>query len=440
MNVKRYLLTALIGGCLLSCSSVDEPISEVPEPDRGEGTLAVTLHNPHSQSATTKSWDGDESTAYDDYVSNLFIAVFNVDAYPSLEEGDLVLLKPIDTKKRLSSWNGYQEVGNITLKVGKVKVLVIANMDADDFKGYTTLSDFLNHPVDLSKEINGYLTMSSDVKSVTLVKDQETPLQVDLYRNVARVELRVYGFNLSKQTDTPVCPIDEKPYKNAKISVKSIFVANVKNKSLLAATGTWPASSVEATNNYTLWCGAEKNSNNTIPSFTKGPSYLNYNRFLYECSTIPSKGDLLPNYEIDLSGKSKGHAFKSSVERESTILNDVADVTYYLGRFFYVYENSNEETPTLFIMKADFSYDDEYDNRVSLTDRYYTVTINKELMKDDYIDFPHQYIKRNMRYSLIIVIAGPGSTDPYTPQASAYVTAFVKVKNWDVVEMHEEVD
>ena len=46
----------------------------------------------------------------------------------------------------------------------------------------------------------------------------------------------------------------------------------------------------------------------------------------------------------------------------------------------------------------------------------------------------------NNVYNVLLTIKGPGSDTPFGVQDPAHISAFVKVKNWDVVNQEEEVD
>lgn len=76
-------------------------------------------------------------------------------------------------------------------------------------------------------------------------------------------------------------------------------------------------------------------------------------------------------------------------------------------------------------------------------DRYYTVIVN-DLSQGGTITGDEGKtdvrIQRNTKYNVAVQILGSGSDDPFSPAAFAHVAAQVRVADWNVIEIDEEVD
>ena len=97
---------------------------------------------------------------------------------------------------------------------------------------------------------------------------------------------------------------------------------------------------------------------------------------------------------------------------------------------------------TLLVLRGTYRYKIG-DDVVTENNRYYTVIVNDgrqggTIEGDEGKKAVH--IQRNTKYRVTVQILGSGSDDPFTPAAFAHVAAQVKVVDWNVIEIDEEVD
>ena len=52
----------------------------------------------------------------------------------------------------------------------------------------------------------------------------------------------------------------------------------------------------------------------------------------------------------------------------------------------------------------------------------------------------HKYVKRNNWYSLYVTLKGPGATGPFGKDLTANISTTLKVQDWNVIKMKEEVE
>ena len=115
----------------------------------------------------------------------------------------------------------------------------------------------------------------------------------------------------------------------------------------------------------------------------------------------------------------------------------------------YVYPNQDGETGetgkknyTLLVLRGSYTYKIG-DNNVTEDNRYYTVIINDNSQGGTIIGDKGKtnvHIQRNTKYNVTVQILGSGSNDPFTPAAFAHVAAQVKVADWNVIEIDQDVD
>lgn len=422
MKLKSYFLTLLTAATLFSCSKEDNPGIELPDltPD---ATLSLAVN------ATTKTKGEVAAVQAKDVISNLMVIVYIGDDFYTLKnvtlpEGETTLDK----------------VEGISVKSGNVKVLVLANVDTAAFKD-KSLTEAKEVVTLLSKEKHRNLTMSSNVMDVTLKVSTTNCLgygsslpadkyncgsdPVKLYRTVAEVELS--GLALKETTSFGTAQ---------SFRLDSIFVANVKSKS-----GVVPASTTES------WGGA-----------VEANILENADWWYGKC------GDIFGNYKEEEIGGGADKTFlfyENGSESASSYYDEsinfggsVSDITAgyslspapstsYIGAFFYVYENTSDKgKQTLLVVKGDYTYIPTGSTEpITVTDRYYTMTVNEAGAGKGFEDVPpHELVKRNTRYKLSMTLAGPGSDNPYTPDAYAHVSAQIKVENWNVINIDAPVD
>lgn len=427
MKLKSYFLTLLTAATLFSCSKEDNPGIELPDltPD---ATLSLAVN------ATTKTKGEVAAVQAKDVISNLMVIVYIGD--------DFYTLKNVTLPKGETTLD---KVEGIPVKSGNVKVLVLANVDTTAFKG-KSLAEAREAVTVLSKEKHRNLTMSSNVMDVTLKVSTTNCLgygsslpadkyncgsdPVKLYRTVAEVELS--GLALKETTSFGTAQ---------SFHLDSIFVANVKSKS-----GVVPASTTEN------WGGAVEANISENADWWYG-----------KC------GDIFGNYkekEIGGSGGAdktflfyeNGSESAPSYYDESIYFGgSVADITVgrplnptpstsYIGAFFYVYENASDKGKrTLLVVKGDYTYiPTGRREAITVKDRYYTMTVNENGIDAPDANFEgvkkHSLIKRNTRYKLSMTLAGPGSDNPYTPDAYAHISFQITVQDWNVIDIQSDVD
>lgn len=436
MKLKSYFLSLLAICILLSCSKEEIPGVQYPDltPD---ATLSLAVN---TGSKVTKAANADVDSKKD-VISTLLVAIFYMGDSGTPQSGKMIKM----AEATAGTSGTITEVKDIPVKSGNLKVLILANIDSAWIKDQLgshepTLANVLSLTTSLDKEKHGALTMSSKVMDVTVrvstrnymgygaveggeniySESGEVPA-IKLYRNVARVEL--VGLELLKYT---------KFGEAVSFHLDTVFVANVKSKSCIASEEAWGA--VEAIAGFAesdWWYGAEADLDGAKKMLEGGTNqlFLSYN-FNNE-GRIPSyyqEDIFLSEKDIDIQAEGKKY------ERTSA------------GPFFYVYENMKvADTPrTLLVVRGDYTYIPKGAlEPVTLYNRFYTITVNEEgkvlSANFDGVD-KHSFVKRNTKYNISINLAGPGSDNPYTPDAWANMSAKIEVRNWNVVDMDEDVD
>lgn len=439
MKLKSYFFTVAAACALFACSDND-PVVELPTAIEPDAILSLRIDA--GNNVLTKG-EADYQLL-EETVNTLTVAVFNDGAYADALQDELVVFvaDALDTE----ATNKDKSI-QIPVRSGAIKVLVLANLSADvisQIEVGMTLDEFCALPTSLANEAEE-LTMSSRLLQLTAQRDkvnclgfeksgtaamyngveiengvslvQTTP--IELYRSIARV--RLMGLEMQKQT---------KYGEAKKLEVKSIFMANVKGKSNLAAASkdnrgvleiNGPSSKTDKT---AFWRFGENEyyEDGGVLSTIYAGNYL---------------GDLYHESDIILTN--------DGTENKISVSDTEGEPAAYIGRPFYVYENTevvpigetdkNEATQTLLIIHGDYTYTPTGATETKVEDRYWAIVIHPDASEG------HTYVRRNYSYNIKgVVLSGPGSTTPYSPDAFINVNAKVVVRDWDVVEMNEPIN
>lgn len=453
MKLNISFLSILLACTFFSCSSDETPGVEVPERVY-DATLSLMIKDNEKNVGTKADVSIDNIAnkfALQTFVNRLFLAVFDAKGkLVSTSEAESVL-------NENEKYDPVLEINDVKIPSGKLQLLLLANVTVPqnlkviDAESEITINDYKKLSHQLDEEKNGDLTMNSGILEYDAVAGQnyigvsettggfvldKNPIKI--VRNIADVLL----YSLSLQ------PSSNYKGSSAKFTLKKIFVANVKNSSSLVSDNYWGKvedSDAGWWSGYTEQTGAlnapgaeEKNflcydvekAPTSMEEYNKRFPYLNRWWDLSERGVILGESGepvaILPEHGLSFGGG------------------------YPLGVNFYVYENMDSEYHTLLVVQGDFEYiPDGTSGIVKYSDRFYTVVINKDGVSDSFnkegdlttsekID--HKFVKCNNRYIIYLTIAGPGSDNPYDEKANAHVSAQVTVKNWDIVDIDEEVD
>lgn len=442
MKFQNYIL--ILAGCLLAaCSNDDDPVKTIEaEPD---ATLSLIVDNGEDASLrATKA-----EIIYDDIdkdIYSLTLAVFNQGAYEDRKIGELVACKTAIDE------NGTcDKIENLEVHSGPVDVLILGHVP-DHFElvvGKTMLSDVIEEVQSVSLEDEEErLTMGSAVhrvilqsekvncmgysdqdiekenskqtsnKYISVFQSQGSSPRIKMYRNVARIQLNSIKFQ----------PLPE--YANdAELTINNLFVANVKSKTRLTAADEWgdvewttPTVSNEAEKFW--YCGRFADAEGVL----KQGGATEYDLLSVNLINRPSNGG-------------KENKDKIVILKEGQSCDAAAREGGVIGKTFYVYENTEEQTNhTLLVLSGTYKYIPTYQTEPKILPVYYAVTVNKpgEGKLDGGTVEP--YIKRNYNYSVNVIIKAPGSKDPYNPEVSANLSTSVEVLPWNVVIIDEEVE
>lgn len=469
MNLKTVFSVLFIAVGLFSCSD-DHVIDENPEPEIVyDATLSIALKNDAANAKTKADADG---IWYPNTVKNLSVAVF--------QKGILVGFGEAVNQ------NGVYKLEDIEVPSGAIKLVVLANTKLESNlkqKGVTAISLYENLKSNLGTEISGNLSMSSGFLNFDLRAGQNyigysskqgnidadndgnaiaagvelkgTPIQ--LIRNISRVFLYHLDVNPTKD--------EYKGYGEVSFQLKEIFLTNVKScsKSIWTASDDEAKTTVEVVGDEAdlpinggdkfWWNGG---SIGVAPEDATKKEFLGYD-FVTPPNDIEAYNqkyfhtnrrwvDVFSYYKHTIDG-TNGPLI--AINNAKSRLGFGAGLP--LGVDFFVYENTNGNTPTAMVIKGDYTYYPVKNGAaVTISDTYYTIIINEEGKSAnyktnddegsstdivDYTDVP-KYIHQNNEYVINATVVGPGSKKPL----DAHISAEIVVKNWDVVEQNEEVD
>lgn len=472
MKVYNLFLGLLLANLLLACSSddvLDKGRSDMEYTYDATLSLSIadTQVDTKADDRTPSFWD----PAYRlfEFVKKLNVAVFSPDG-KLLSFGEKGFAPGHEFTSKDVSITKMDKIKTVS---GNVKLLVIANYDlADKYKKTfdesptecATLDDYKALTVELDNEINGSITMSSDLMNISLQPGNNEigkKNNIVLYRNVARIHLGSVAID-----STTIYS------KNAMFTFNSIFVANVKSQSrLFSPEEDKVQGSVElgdATSGSSFWyCGKSLNPDYTpyYPDMVgnlksapeTGKTSLCYDLVWYRGKFV---SDLLRDYPFLNGAYGRDALGQGSGDNPSIINAESSDNTrisistgdhhyggganmFPIGVYFYCYENMKSQPgyQTLLVLRGTYSYTEMKTGRKISSDCYYTITVNKPgTVTDDGIHMDFNYVRRNYIYAIGMVLKGPGSKSPFEKDANANVSFTIKVKDWNVKDVTSEVN
>lgn len=455
----------ILAVALMSCSSDDIENDERKEkPIELNATISLSIAN----SVQTKAENTGDLVSLNG-IKRLSLAVFVKNRLLSL------------TESVTDGDESVTQITNIPVTAGHVKLIVFANYDLSSTtlaKKGTDIEEYKNFQISLEQEQNSKLkdlsgkglTMSSDILEYDLAAGHNyigfeqkeiseghivTSNKIKLHKNVSRVEVDVVYLDPSE---------NYKGKGDVTFTLKEIFVANVKKYSRLISDGDNGVEAYPSSENDFWLCGDYADATGAL----KENKAIKAGYLKYSLLDPPTNFDemnvrypFLNNDVMVCSGAIAGRdengqkisvsaTYTPEMTGDKPHVGDISGgVALPIGTYFYVYENYHtEDTPrTLLIVKGDYTYEPvEKGKKVTLEDRFYAVTINKEgesqVMSGGNLQGTpdHNYVKRNNIYYVNLTVKGPGSDSSYDIQEAAHMSALVKVKDWDVVDQNEEVD
>lgn len=415
MKLKNLLFATMFACAFASCSSDDDPVIDNGggEDPSAEATLEVKVATP----AVTKAGETDET------ISTLSVLVFD-EATQRLESKG--------TNEAGKTENVQTSVIAKKITAGSKKVLVLANVNVDgytaDIKTGASYEAVLNATKEYNNEVDGQLSMNSQVYSVNLEAGvtnylgytaeqvagykgyylaQANGATVKLYRNVAKIVLNSVQITAN-----------ETKYKNAKLDIESVFVLHAnKTTKLVGANGdAWGTTVVSSTYNY-LNGASQEDYKGIWVEYMKGKEAVqNY----------------IPEGQEDIYNEDPNAALISNLSK-----NDIENGTTWTpeaNNSFYAYENTSTDIYTLLVVKGKFKYGDIKEPK----SRYYSVAIGKDGGLEEGYEKPQNILDsrggklfgtvRNIQYNVDLRVAGPGYTTPFGPKAEDDTFLDVKVQ------------
>ena len=461
MKLKSCFLLMLMVCAFFSCSDNDDPVNLTITPVVPDATLSLAVQTDNRVKTKGGFIDDDNAgtkPTWDFEVKTLTAVIFNNGAYPKESNIPVGGIAAIFTQTYGESTSTPVISGEV--KSGGVNLLLIANLDPSVLQELTnsvnssnsqdrlTVENVLKLATPLSSETkdNG-LTMSSEVLSLELVAginfvgfgekgktiiDTSYGTGTEVYgENPVVLTRTVAAINL-KGVLLPETPDSENPeYKNVSFTLDSVFVANVKST---AGIGTY-GSDVTTIEQSPL------NSDGTLdPTYYLAPIKYASHAGTYKTGAAEGDDSMLRVLEQvqEIDAKTGTTASTTDLDWTNTIIPPC-----------YVYPNQDGETGvtgkmnyTLLVLRGSYIYKIG-NNEVTENNRYYTVIINDNsqggTIEGDK-DKTNVHIQRNTKYNVTVQILGSGSNDPFTPAAFAHVAAQVKVADWNVIEIDQDVD
>lgn len=455
MKLKSCFLITLMVCAFFSCSDNDDPVNLTITPVVPDATLSLAVRT--NDRVETKGGfiddDANLKPTWDFQVKTLTAVIFNNGAY---EEANIPTggIAAIFTQNYANPTDKPIIEGEV--KSGNIQLLLIANLQSDVLSTLTSsvndpiaanrlkVKDVLELTTDLNMEgIDKGLTMSSDVKSlkiesgINFIGFGETgsltvegigtgteiygPTPIDLVRTVAAINL--VGVQL------PETPDPKKPeYKNVSFTLDSVFVANVKST---AGIGTG--------------AGVESIEQSALINKVLNPDYylapVKYANQTGKLKTGKAKGD---DSMLRILSDPKEITVK---DRDATTDLNWKNSTEVAP--CYVYPNQAGETGvatsknyTLLVLRGTYKYS-IFGKEETEPNRYFTVIVNDDSLGGTITGETGKtnvHIQRNTKYNVTVQILGSGSDKAFDPAAFAHVSAQVKVADWNVIEIIEEVD
>lgn len=382
MNSRVLFYGVFLFLALLSCSHDGNPEIE----ETGDATLSLRITIPQIGTKAT-----------DDFgIGRLYVAIFGT----SGENADKLIVS-----REVTQTDIVEDIS--PLKAGTIRMLLVANAPEGTFDGLTTLDQFLALTKTIENEDTNP-TMSSGVHSYVLKPGKNTiGLQkeganlitaspVTIYRTIARVYLNQLFIR----------PLEEYG-DEASFKLESVFMANVKNYSHYISAEDW---------------GAVEVTDRKLPDF------------------------FLTGADPDLEGIYKGGTSKLSDKLRTvynydfrTATDDTGLIANCAANTYTVFENMQETTwHTLLILHGTYHYKDR--NRISHdVDTYYPIIVNRQHDEISNVT-EHLFVRRNVIYSIDVVIKGPGSDTPYDPSDDATLTSMIEVQAWGEIVEYPSID
>lgn len=457
MKLKSCFLITLMVCAFFSCSDNDDPVNLTITPVVPDATLSLAVRT-NDRVETKGGFIDDDANhkpgniTWDFQVKTLTAVIFNNGAYSeaNIPTGGIAA---IFTQNYADPTDKPIIEGEV--KSGNIQLLLIANLQSDVLSTLTSsvndpiaanrlkVKDVLELTTDLNAEGKGKgLTMSSDIKSLEIksginfigfgktgpitvegIAGTEIygPTPIDLVRTVAAINL--VGVQL------PETPDPKKPeYKNVSFTLDSVFVANVKST---AGIGTDIGAGVTSIEQSAL------KGNTLNPDYYLAP--VKYANQTGKLKTGKAKGD-------------DGMLRILSKPEEITVNSGTTDLNWENKTAVapcYVYPNQNGETGvatsknyTLLVLRGTYKYS-IFGKEETEPNRYFTVIVNDDSLGGTITGETGKtnvHIQRNTKYNVTVQILGSGSDKAFDPAAFAHVSAQVKVANWNVIEIKEDVD
>lgn len=435
MKLRNYFLLSIVVGAAVACSTEDLP--DVPAVRVPDAMLSLAIDVDGKLS--TKADDVNTGlVTLDERIQSLHVFVFDTDGNciagkdSTLTGDDLNEVSEVAGNKKYKTAN---QVLDIPVVSGNAQVLVIANgsVNAQGYNGTLETLCSETNATTLDTELPGFYTMSSRIMNVSIAvgktncmgytdnevsgktngvsifQEQNVNKAVKLYRSIANVRLG----NL-KVSETTKNNIGEP----VKFVLDTVFVANVKSRSLLAANST-------ASN----WGGALEMTLSKSADWWYG-----------------AVEDQTGEYKKIEGGTKKSDLLLKVPENNVTINAD--NQPQLMDNIFQVYENTGAEGyQTLLIVRGDYTYiPTGGTEEITVHDRYYTIPVNQDfdgniIGDGNYTGVGvHKGIKRNVQYNINLTISGDGSSKAYDKDAMACINVSIDVEKWGVVNMNETLE
>lgn len=458
MKLKSCFLITLMVCAFFSCSDNDDPVNLTITPVVPDATLSLAVRT-NDRVETKGGFIDDDANlkpkdiTWDFQVKTLTAVIFNNGAY---DEANIPTggIAAIFTQNYADPTDKPIIEGEV--KSGNIQLLLIANLQSDVL---STLTSSVNDPIAANRlKVKDVLELTTDLyaegkdKGLTMSSDVEPleiksginfigfgkagpitvegigtgteiygPTPIDLVRTVAAINL--VGVQL------PETPDPKKPeYKNVSFTLDSVFVANVKSTAGIGTDKDAGVTSIEQS---------------ALKGNTLNPDY-----YLAPVKYVNQTGKLK-------TGKAKGDDSMLrilSTPEEITVNSGTTDLNWENKTAVapcYVYPNQIGETGvatsknyTLLVLRGTYKYS-IFGKEETEPNRYFTVIVNDDSLGGTITGETGKtnvHIQRNTKYNVTVQILGSGSDKAFDPAAFAHVSAQVKVADWNVIEIIEEVD
>lgn len=403
------MYATMIACAFASCSKDDEVI------DNGGATAGTSL-DVKIAVPQTKSLGG-ESGASDAAITDIVVYVFENDKIQVISDGAV----------GSSTTDASRKISNLT--AGTKKVLVLANctdkLSPKPAVG-TTLSQLEAATSSINNEVNGKLSMNSQVYEVTLTSNVTNYLgyasvpttgsanlntqvssmgenPVYLYRNVAKITLN--SVTLSNENASR--------YPNATLAITKVFILHGATKANIAGDGT-------------AW-----NNNANTTSWTNGIDKTAYDAFVTTAEKYVASSKLIKKYTASgIAADAWSNYVLAPVAPKTSLYtldytNKKNTGTTSVDQF-YAFENHSIDTQTLLVVEGTFTYGPA--GKTVSTTRYYTVGIGIDNLQNqgNYKDGTYTLntltrtdvgVLRNIQYMVDLTVSGPGYETPFGPKS-----------------------